>query len=146
MFNYQHILIASDSCEVDNKVLQRALLLQKLCQAKISVIHVLEHVPVDIPAAVAPPEGEDKVEWMKQMAVEKLSENCSTLALAVEQLIVETGLVKPAVIETAKNLEIDLIIVGAHERHGLALLTGSITDGVIHASPCDVLAVHSEKA
>jgi len=145
MFSYQHILIATDSCEVENKVLQRALLLYEWCQPSISIIHVLEHVPVDIPAEVVPPEGEDKVEWMKKQSMEKLSENCRQLSLVVDKLIVETGLVKPAIIEAANNVKADLILVGAHERHGLALLTSSTTDTVIHAAPCDVLAVHSEK-
>jgi len=145
MFNYQHILIATDSCEVNSLVLQRALLVYEWCKSKISVIHVLEHVPVDIPAEFVPPEGEDKVEWMKQQAIEKLSENCQKLNLLDVNLIVETGVVKPVIIEMANELNVDLILVGAHERHGLALLTSSTTDGIVHAAPCDVLAVHSDK-
>ena len=35
----------------------------------------------------------------------------------------------------------DLIVVGSHGRHGLALLLGSTASGVLHGAPCDVLAV-----
>ena len=35
----------------------------------------------------------------------------------------------------------DLIIVGSHGRHGLALLLGSTANGVLHGATCDVLAV-----
>ena len=35
----------------------------------------------------------------------------------------------------------DLIVVGSHGRHGLALLLGSTANGVLHGATCDVLAV-----
>lgn len=41
----------------------------------------------------------------------------------------------------AEDESTDLIIVGSHGRHGLALLLGSTASGVLHHSPCDVLAV-----
>lgn len=40
----------------------------------------------------------------------------------------------------------DLIVVGSHGRHGLALLLGSTANDVLHGAPCDVLAVHLKKA
>jgi universal stress protein A len=41
----------------------------------------------------------------------------------------------------AAELETDLIVVGSHGRHGLALLMGSTANGVLHGANCDVLAV-----
>ena len=41
----------------------------------------------------------------------------------------------------AKAQECDLIVVGSHGRHGLALLLGSTANDVLHGAPCDVLAV-----
>ncbi len=35
----------------------------------------------------------------------------------------------------------DLIVLGSRERHGLANLVDFTEDGVLHAAPCDVLAV-----
>ena len=35
----------------------------------------------------------------------------------------------------------DLIVIGSHERHGLSILVNLIEDAVLHAAPCDVLAV-----
>ena len=35
----------------------------------------------------------------------------------------------------------DIIVVGSHGRHGLALLLGSTANGVLHGASCDVLAV-----
>jgi len=145
MYNYQHILIATDSCEVDTPVFQRAMVIYDWCKPKVTIMHILENAPADIPADVAPPEGEDKFGWMKDKAFQTLKENCVKLAIHDINLMVELGLAKPAIVDAAKSLGVDLIIVGAHERHGLAVLTPSTTDGIIHAAPCDVLAVHSEK-
>jgi universal stress protein A len=41
----------------------------------------------------------------------------------------------------AKEEDVDLIIVGSHGRHGLALIFGSTSNSVLHGAPCDVLAV-----
>ncbi len=41
----------------------------------------------------------------------------------------------------ANQIGADLIVVGSHGRHGLALLLGSTANGVLHGAPCDVLAV-----
>ena len=39
----------------------------------------------------------------------------------------------------------DLIVVGSHGRHGLALLLGSTANDVLHGAPCDVIAVRLGK-
>jgi universal stress protein A len=41
----------------------------------------------------------------------------------------------------AKDQDIDLIVVGSHGRHGLALIFGSTSNSVLHGATCDVLAV-----
>ena len=41
----------------------------------------------------------------------------------------------------AEEIGADLIVVGSHGRHGLALIFGSTANGVLHGATCDVLAV-----
>lgn len=41
----------------------------------------------------------------------------------------------------AEEKQADLIVVGSHGRHGLALLFGSTANAVLHGAGCDVLAV-----
>ena len=36
---------------------------------------------------------------------------------------------------------VDLVVVGSHGRHGVALLLGSTANAVLHGANCDVLAV-----
>ena len=48
--------------------------------------------------------------------------------------------------DQAKEQTCDLIVVGSHGRHGLALLLGSTANDVLHGAPCDVLAVRLIKS
>ena len=41
----------------------------------------------------------------------------------------------------ARQQGVDLIVIGGHGRHGLALLLGSTANAVLHGAPCDGLAV-----
>ena len=53
----------------------------------------------------------------------------------------EGGATRGEVIRAAEEEGCDLIVVGSHERHGLALLLGSTANAILHHAPCDVLAV-----
>jgi universal stress protein A len=54
---------------------------------------------------------------------------------------VETGNVKAEIVRIARELHTDLIVLGSRERHGLSILVNFTEDTVLHAAPCDVLAV-----
>ena len=56
---------------------------------------------------------------------------------------VRTGVPFLEIIRYAKELEIDLIVLGTHGRTGLAhVLLGSVAERVVRKSPCPVLTVH----
>ena len=44
-------------------------------------------------------------------------------------------------IGVARERQADLIILGSRERHGLSILVNMTEDTVLHAAPCDVLAI-----
>ena len=48
--------------------------------------------------------------------------------------------------QLASEQQCDLIVVGSHGRHGLALLLGSTANDLLHGAPCDVLAVRLKKS
>lgn len=41
----------------------------------------------------------------------------------------------------AEELDVELIVIGTHGRHGLGLMLGSTANAVLHGAPCDVLAI-----
>jgi universal stress protein A len=51
------------------------------------------------------------------------------------------GIPKQEIIHIAEQEKVDLIVVGSHGRHGLALLLGSTANSILHYAKCDVLAV-----
>jgi universal stress protein A len=44
-------------------------------------------------------------------------------------------------LRAAREWPADLVVLGSRERHGLALIVNLTEDAVLHAAPCDVLAV-----
>lgn len=60
-------------------------------------------------------------------------------------VVVEFGRASDLIIEVAEREQVDLIILGSHGKHGVALLLGSTADGVLHHAQCDVLAVRIKK-
>ncbi|HEU5398021.1 MAG TPA: universal stress protein, partial [Gammaproteobacteria bacterium] len=51
------------------------------------------------------------------------------------------GSIKAELLRVVTEERIDLIVLGSHERHGLALLLGSTEKSILHKAACDVLAV-----
>jgi nucleotide-binding universal stress UspA family protein len=50
-----------------------------------------------------------------------------------------------AITSTAKDLDVDLIIMKTHGRHGLArIMVGSVTEAVVRTAPCIVATLTSE--
>ena len=74
-------------------------------------------------------------------ARESLDKLAAELGQADAQRWVVLGSTGPEIKRTAEEHDVDLIVVGSHGRHGLALLLGSTANAVLHGAPCDVLAV-----
>jgi len=76
-----------------------------------------------------------------ERARKKLTELASKLGLSEARQLIETGGIKTEIIRAAQRLGVDLIVLGSRERHGLAILLNFTEDTILHAAPCDVLAV-----
>jgi nucleotide-binding universal stress UspA family protein len=51
------------------------------------------------------------------------------------------GTIKSELLREAREWPADLVVLGSRERHGLALIVNLTEDAVLHAAPCDVLAL-----
>lgn len=61
------------------------------------------------------------------------------------KIIILFGVPFVEIIKTAKDNDIDLIVIGTHGRTGLAhMLIGSVAEKVVRKSPCPVLTVKSK--
>ncbi len=142
MANYQHILVAVDFFAQSDVVIAKAQLLASRFQAKLSLIHVVDSVPItDTGYSSEVPFSLDLTAQLLDSAKLRLAELAEQLHLTKEQQFLEIGSPKAEIVRIAKEHEVDLIVVGSHGRHGLALLLGSTANSVLHYAPCDVLAV-----
>jgi universal stress protein A len=138
---YQHVLVAIDLGENSATVLQHAAPVAEMCDARLTVLHVVNYSPSpDIDYVIPPSDETEKklIQAAEQRLQELLEREALTSGVAT---IVISGRPKVEIARVADREKVDLIVVGAHGRHGLTGLLGSTTDRVLHHATCDVLTV-----
>ncbi|MFA0811971.1 universal stress protein [Microbulbifer epialgicus] len=140
MAKYQRILVGLDLSEESSQVLEKAASLARAFEAEVSLVHAIEPLTFayggDIPMDLS--EVQDQ---LQNQAKEQLQKAALALNIPAERQHVILGQPSSEIHRLAKELEADLIVIGSHGRHGLALLLGSTANGVLHGAKCDVLAV-----
>ncbi|HEY1773066.1 MAG TPA: universal stress protein [Gammaproteobacteria bacterium] len=141
MNGYKQVLIAVDLSDDSARVVERGLEIAAQRGAKASLLHVVEFIPVN-PAgeALLPPPMDLEDEMVKEARV-RLDALRAQFAGRLEAHL-EVGIIKLEILRVAAESHADLIVLGSHERHGLALLLGSTEKAILHKAHCDVLAVH----
>lgn len=143
---YQHILVAVDLTEECDPVMHRAQKLAASSGARLSVVHIVEPMAMafggDVPMDLS---------MLQQQQFDQARERLDKFAgkyptLNSDQRHLAYGQPRQEIHRLATEQQCDLIIVGSHGRHGLALLLGSTANDVLHGAPCDVLAVRLKKA
>lgn len=137
---YKHILLAIDLSEDSDQLIDKVKLLAQSTEAELSMIHVIEplsfayggDVPMDLTAIQT---------QLDEHAQSKMTSYRKQLEYPVKQCHVVSGHTETEVHRVADENRCDLIIVGSHGRHGLALLLGSTANGILHGAKCDVLAI-----
>lgn len=138
--SYQKILLGVDLSEDSHIVGERAKAIAACYQAEITLLHVVEYVPVEPMGEALLPAVQIEGELVERAKL-RLGELAQTLGLGQCQQLVRAGTIKGEIIRTAQQLGCDLIVLGSRERHGLAILLNFTEDTILHAAPCDVLAV-----
>jgi|SRR5215469_6851606 len=141
MSGYHHVLIAVDLTDDSSKVVQKGLEIAGRYGAQLSLLHVVEFIPVDPAGEALLPPPVDLEGDLAKGARQRLDALCETHGLKGAPRRVEIGVIKIQIVRVAAEVKADLIVLGSHERHGLALLLGSTEKAILHKAPCDVLAV-----
>ena len=140
MPDYKNILLVVDLSEDSRVIGERAKAIAACYGSEIVLLHVVEYVPVEPMGEALLPTVQIEGELVDR-ARQRLTELAQQLGLSRSRQLVETGGIKSEIIRTAQRLNADLIVLGSRERHGLAILLNFTEDAVLHAAPCDVLAV-----
>ena len=148
MKRYQNILCATDCSDFCIIAAERAAELARLYGAQLSLLHVVEHFGVNSSNEIIAPENIDPKVYREQQARKSLAKLAQHLEYetAAQKVRFSTRTAKHAIIRVSKELNVDLIVVATHGRHGLTSILGSTAYGVTHGAPCDVMVISAHRA
>lgn len=137
---YKNILHATDLREDHFKLCEKAHLFAEQHKARLYFLHAIE-IPISM-------------QWAQNLGFAQMPYPSTTNAETVMNTLADALKINPKdckvaignayvhILEMAKTLHADLIILGSHQR-GLLHFAGSTTDAVIHHATCDVLIVNT---
>ena len=140
MSQYKKVLVAVDLSEDSIAVVQRGRAIADPNGAELHLIHVIEPLSFayggDIPMDFSGIQDE-----IYQQATQQLKRFAEGNRVDEAHRHIVMGRPEVEIHAKADEIGADLIVVGSHGRHGLALLMGSTANGVLHGAKRDVLAV-----
>jgi nucleotide-binding universal stress UspA family protein len=157
MFN--KILVAVDRSDMGLKVFEQALSLAKITSAHLMLLHVLSQEEEGSPEALVYPNIDYYPGWNEQsfklyqeqwdkfkneglQMLQSLSAQANTSGVNTE-FTQNAGNPGRMICELATVWNADLIVMGRRGRSGIAeFFLGSISNYVLHHSPCSVQIVH----
>ncbi len=141
MSGYSHLLLAVDFSASSEAVARKALQLCEAFSARLSLVHVVEFVQVDLSNELVLPQELEMDQELLGTAEQRLQALSRKLGVEDCPRFVSQGSTRREILRVAEENAVDLIVVGSHGRHGIQLLLGSTANAVLHGAPCDVLAV-----
>ncbi|HXT68768.1 MAG TPA: universal stress protein [Vicinamibacterales bacterium] len=150
MIALNSILVATDFSEPAGTALRYGLELAKRFDARLHVLHVVDDLAAH-PYTVLPGPP-DVVALQKDLEAESraslealLPEPARSASRALVDMVVSTSPAE-AIMDFARDHQVDLIIIGTHGRRGLArVILGSVARHVSGAAPCPVLTVRAHE-
>jgi universal stress protein A len=141
------ILVPTDFSPASRKALSYALRFAKDRKSEITLLHVLEPETAltlaGRPAAAASSEG--KLVEVEE-SLRALADSAETAGAAGTKSIVRTGVATHEIVEAAKELDVDLIVIATHGFTGWKhFAIGSTAERVARAAPCPVLVVREKE-
>lgn len=140
---YSQILLAVDLTPSSLLIAQRGRALAAALGGELWILHVVEPIPPVVPIPPEPIAAEVVTTQaeMLDLAQDQIGRLAEELGVPATRCDVVVGDTKGEIVRVAKDRRIDLIVIGSHERHGLAFLVKPTEDVVVHKAPCDVLAI-----
>ena len=144
MIVIKKILFPTDFSAYSNHALKYAVALAESFQAKLVVLHVCEYPVAGAGIEAyhfAVPEYVVDLEKRERNALDALATELRQRHVDVEPVFI-MGKPYQEIIKTAKQYEVDVIIMATHGSKGLShLVFGSTAEKVVRLAPCPVLTV-----
>lgn len=147
---YEHLLVPIDGSELSGKAVKHSLGLAKMLGARVTGFTVELPMPLLLgdPGAVAfsaemIQEHQVKSEAHARSLLRQFGLQAQEAGVPFDGQFMMTDQVADSIVDMARRLECDLIVMATHGRHGLdALINGSLTKSVLSHSQIPLLVVH----
>jgi nucleotide-binding universal stress UspA family protein len=135
------ILVATDFSESAGRAFDYAAALAEKLGAKLRLLHVISVPMIGVPeigvAVIA-----STMESTVQTSQAELDRLAAQYGPARVETLLRTGDARDVIVDAAKELGVELIVMGTHGRRGVRrALIGSIAEGVLRTAPCPVLTI-----
>lgn len=142
---FQHILFATDGSPASEHAAQRAVDLARVHGARLTALYVVDPYPY-LGIGEANPMGfQAYMSAAMQHAATahgKVMELCEKAGVHFQPRLVEDAAAVTGIVQSAREVGADLVVVGSHGRTGVSrLMLGSVAAKVVAESPVPVLVV-----
>jgi nucleotide-binding universal stress UspA family protein len=139
----RRILCPTDFSAFADRALSHAIALARWYEARLTVLHVLPPPPAPGSPfqAFAPPPPDTAAEGRVLQSLARFTRPAEEAGVPIDVQLRE-GSPARTVLDLARTLPSDLIVMGTHGREGFErLVLGSVTEKVVRQAPCPVLTV-----
>ncbi len=144
---YQRILVPLDGSQLAEQAIPYAA---ELCKGatEITLFQVV-HFPLPLAApdasmAVPMPDPQELLQEA-QAYLDDLADKLRQEGVQVKTAVTERDVVADAIVEYAREHDMDLIVMTTHGRSGLSrLVFGSVAESVVRNAPCPVLLIRAK--
>jgi nucleotide-binding universal stress UspA family protein len=138
------ILVPTDFGAGSDHALTYAVELARALGAEITVMHAYELPMLGFPdgALLATPDLASRIAEGAQIGLRKAVASVASSGVALKTVL-KQGATWRAIVDVATELDVGMIVMGTHGRHGLPrALLGSVAEKVVRTAPCPVLTMH----
>lgn len=145
---YARILIATDGSDLADRALEHGFQLAKLAGSDVTIVTVTEPVTIvgggyaSVAGGVIDPLPElvDAQEKAAKDLLDRAAKRAAEQGITAKTILVDNSFAAEGIVETAKSIGAELIVMGSHGRRGLnRLLLGSQTNNVLAHTNIPVL-------
>jgi nucleotide-binding universal stress UspA family protein len=141
MIEIKRVLCPIDFSDFSQRAVDHALAIAQWYESSVTLLHVRALVPIAPAAPEMLPPMALTAEERDDLMVALARNLPASPGVTIDRQVVE-GHAATEILEEAKRLPSDLIILGTHGRTGFErLLLGSVTERVLRKAPCPVLSV-----
>ena len=139
--SFRTLLVPLDESSVAPVVFMTAMQMAKVLDARVHLLRVVVIDPVFPPAAHVKPDGlEFKLVTDAQQELAKWMASVTSINFGPPLVVL--GDPWREILDVARAIDVDLIVLGSHRYHGVDRILGTVASKVVNHADRDVLVVH----